>query len=320
MSNFKYSEFVTFIKGDGLAKQNRFYIDMAIPSLKGPYATLWSHPESLKTMLMLCKGVSIPGVNVTTTELRTTGEVTNVPYDRNFGSATFTFYVDKQMYVRMMFDDWISSIQDPQTRTFGWYKDFISEYAEVFVLPKSETGAVYKIILNELMPKSIGNLSLDQSNNDIMTVDVTFDYRYYTTEMIEYVPATNSSGNIDTYTYQTPPQRTLPSGVQDTYRYVNTDKNRLPGSGMGTQDPSKLVPVNPVKALYDGYGAIAQAYTGNFQKFQSTFASGEVIYNGISVPLNINQALATIREQGLGTVKNKMVNSVFKKSGLKIKF
>lgn len=321
---FNYSEFVTFVKGDGLARQNRFYIDMAVPSLKGQYSTLWSDMQSLKNMVMLCKSVNIPGVNVTTAEVRTTGEVTNVPYDRNFGSATFTFYVDRQMIVRMMFDDWIASIQDPDNRTFGWYKDFVSEYAEVFVLPKSETGAVYAIKLHELMPKSIGNLSLDQSSNDIMTVDVTFDYRNYTTRIIEYVPATTSSGNIDAFSYTTPSQNPLPVGVQDTYRYAPPNRNDIPGyrntTTNGQWDSSKMVPVNPVTALYNGYSSVAQAYSTDFTKFQQTFASGEVIYNGVSIPLNINQALATLREQTLGTVKNKMVNAVFKKSGVKIKY
>ena len=38
------------------------------------------------------------------------------------------------------------------------------------------------MVLHDAHPKTIGTLQLDNSDPGVMTFDVTFDYRYYTTK------------------------------------------------------------------------------------------------------------------------------------------
>lgn len=137
----------------------------------------------LFTVLLLCQSVSVPGVSISTQPVRTTGETVEAAYDRTFAAANATFYVDVDMRVRYFFDAWINSIQDPTTRIFSYPKDYKSPEIEIGVL-RLDDNPSYAITLFEAFPKSIGNLTLSGENNNLMTVDVTFDYKYYTTRML----------------------------------------------------------------------------------------------------------------------------------------
>ena len=179
---FTYSDFVSFVKTDGLSRQNRFYITISPFKNTGPSAALFGvgSGDAKRNLHMLCKSVNLPGVNVATSQVRYTGEVIEVPYDRTFGALTMTFYVDRQMIVRKFFEDWINSIQNTKTRSMGYYDEYVSKTVIITVVDKQD-NTTFDFILYDVHPKSIGNLSLDQGNNDVMTLDVEFDYHYYET-------------------------------------------------------------------------------------------------------------------------------------------
>jgi len=178
---FSYDEFKSMVQSEGFARTNRFFIQLSPPAIEGATAELLTGSgQNSRNLHMLCQSVSIPGVNVTTDEVRTTGEVINAPYDRNFGDATFTFYVDQKLYVRRYFDEWIENIQNPYTRMLKYHDEFAAPALTVVVLDMKNDHC-YMISLNEVFPKSIGVLSVGSENNNIMTLDVTFSYRNYIT-------------------------------------------------------------------------------------------------------------------------------------------
>lgn len=114
MARFSYQEFVSNIGDSGLAFQNRFEINI-------------SKPKGLNVQLndpvihMLCKSVSVPGINIATSQERLTGEAVEIPYDRNFAPAMMTFYTPNDFENKLFFDRWIDIIQDPKTRAVGYY-------------------------------------------------------------------------------------------------------------------------------------------------------------------------------------------------------
>lgn len=174
----EYSEFREFVKGNGLSRQNRYTVELALPvSLVNV-----SSSTTQRILPLLCRSVSVPGVNVATAPVRYTGEVIEAPYDRTFGDANIVFLVDRQMDLRYLFDNWIHIIQDPGKRTFGYYDDFIAPTISINILDKRETTINYTLTLFEAFPKTIGDLTVDQSNNEMMTLPVTFNYRYYLTK------------------------------------------------------------------------------------------------------------------------------------------
>lgn len=172
---FSYEEFKGRVRGKGLSKQNRFYMIISPPPSIGT--------TDLSTVLLLCQSVSVPGVSIASAPVRTTGETIEAAYDRTFGAASATFYVDADMKVRFFFDEWVNSIQNPTTRVFAYPKEYKSPEIEIGVL-RLDNNPSYIITLYDAFPKSIGNLSLSGENNNIMTLDVSFDYRYYTTKIM----------------------------------------------------------------------------------------------------------------------------------------
>ena len=176
---FSYDEFKAKIKSDGLAKQNRFFVTITLPSAIQANAPKYSG-TALRDIHLLCKSINIPGVNISTNPIRTTGEQYEVPYDRAFSSANFSFYVDRAMIVREFFDDWVNFTQNTQTRLLSWFDDYISPNIQIVIQDKM-SKATYLIVLYECLIKSIGAFSLDQGANDPMVLDVSIDYHYYAT-------------------------------------------------------------------------------------------------------------------------------------------
>lgn len=169
---FSYDQFKSQIAKEGLARQNRFEVLISPPAFL---------PVETNKISLYCQSVSIPGVSVSSDPVRIMGEVVEVPYDRAFTGATMVFYVDTRMDVRKYFDDWVNTIQDTDRRTFKYPNDYKSKEVTVSVLRLDNTP-VYNIKLFDVFPKSIGGLSLSNDTQGVMTLDVSFDYKYYKTE------------------------------------------------------------------------------------------------------------------------------------------
>lgn len=179
---FSYNQFKASIKSQGLARQNRFYIELTPPaSMAGsPLA------NSLRFVLMRCKSVSMPGVSVSTTSERIVGEAVEKPYDRTFSPATMTFYMDQNFLAREFFETWVNTIQSSDTRHVGWYDDIVSREINIKILDLND-NVKHEVVLYDAMPKSLGAFNLDNSDNGVMTFDVTFDYHYYKNKYAESI-------------------------------------------------------------------------------------------------------------------------------------
>ena len=194
MNNFSISDFIANVKSDGMAKQNRFWVKIgSIPRMYGEIGKLLSNGggrKELEKIHMFCKSVNLNGIQIASTPIRLTGETIDVPYGRNFSPLSMIFYVDRQLIVRQFFEDWVSSIVDPNTRELAYYSEYCVDI-EIYVLDKTESSSVYKVTLFDAHPKSIGNLMLDQENQQFMLLDVILDYRSYKTELVSFIPGQN---------------------------------------------------------------------------------------------------------------------------------
>ena len=170
---FKLNEFISNVKNRGVAVQNRFWIMMPQPTILD---------RENKEISMFCKSVSIPGVNIASSAERLTGEVSEIPYDRNFGAASMVFWNRADFDTRDYFERWVDGIQDPKTRILSYYNDFKSDI-QVNVLDKMDKLR-YRVTLHSAHPKSIGGLVLDNETPGVMSFDVQFDYRHYTMERV----------------------------------------------------------------------------------------------------------------------------------------
>jgi hypothetical protein len=184
MANLK--EFIASVKGEGLMRNNRFSVFFSIPS--GIQQSI-----DLRKVMLYCDSVTLPPVTVETAQAKTFGEFREMPYNRLFDNISMTFYVDNSMQVKLLFDEWINSIQDPTTRTFNYYKTYVTDL-NIDVFDVAE-GQRYQVVLYEAYPKAISAVQMDYSNKDVMKLQVSMNYKYWLSSSIASADAQSATGN-----------------------------------------------------------------------------------------------------------------------------
>lgn len=165
-------QFVSTVKQGALARTNRFAVQMATP--KGMTEVNLS---AFQNVLLFCDSAQLPGANFSTTQNRTFGEFREVPYEKLYDQVSMTFYVDNKMSVKEFFDDWQNVIYNPATRTFGYYKDYVTDLT--VLVQDINDNTCYAVTLFECYPKTISNIQLDAASKDVMKVTVGFQYKYW---------------------------------------------------------------------------------------------------------------------------------------------
>ena len=166
------SDFVSQI-GGGLARTNRFDVVITTPSSVDIEGLIPG-----QELAMLCEQVQLPGLTINTTPIRTYGEVRETPYEFNYEPINMSFYVDNKMGVKILFDKWIKSIQDPTSRTFTYYQDYICPQLDIYVQDTLDNDR-YMVRLFEAYPKSVGAVQMDYASKDIMKVTVQMMFKYW---------------------------------------------------------------------------------------------------------------------------------------------
>lgn len=179
--DFKLKDFIASVKLEGLARNSKFAVELTLPE---GLLNNFNISSKLRTILLFCDSAALPGINIATNANRTFGEVRETPYDRIFDTISLSFYVDNSMVVKSLFEEWSNLIQNKQSRTFSYYKDYITNI--VITTYDLKARPRYKVKLQEAYPKQIGSISLDYSNRDIMRINVGFMFKYY--ETIEVIP------------------------------------------------------------------------------------------------------------------------------------
>lgn len=186
MSNRTLQEFIGSVK-QGLARTSHFSVSFNAPACID--ANVF-HPELIQKVHLFCEQTQLPSLNVNTTPIRTWGETREMPYDRTFDPVNFTFYVDKDMKVKLFFDQWISSIQEYSTRHMNFYVDYVVDVdIEVYDI---EGNFTYKVSLIEAYPKTLSAVEMNYGGKEVMRVQVMFAYRYWETNQM--TPVSGSVG------------------------------------------------------------------------------------------------------------------------------
>jgi len=192
MAANRQKDFISEIKTKGIARTNRFTVDLTPPKALG---------EEVKRMLLFCEKANLPGINIATAQVRTYGELREMPYERLYDPIQLTFHVDRNMTVKSIFDNWMGYIVNPSDRTMGYYSNYVTPMT--IRVQDLEDKTTYLVQLYEAYPKSVSTISLDAgNNNDTMRLDVTFNYKYWVATPISTDPYTGlekSAGGLDRY-------------------------------------------------------------------------------------------------------------------------
>jgi len=250
--------FISQIKSGGLARTNRFTVQFELP----PTVRKSKGSNNLRKILLFCDSAQLPGINLSTTQSRIFGEFREMPYERLFDPVSLSFYVDSEMLVKVLLDDWINSIQDTYTRDFNYYKDYTTSM--VINVYDVANNLSYACVLDEAYPKVMSSVSLDYASREMMKLPITIQYRNW--RAVHY-------GSIKSPEESKFMSSNLPTAVaklrQDIYGFAK----------------NKIVP--------DSYFNNFEAYQGRLNDFNNSFQNGvlqvnnSLVDNGISSSLSI---------------------------------
>lgn len=172
------NDFIAQVKTVGMARTNRFNV-----VLTPPQALPRMGNTGLQQILLFCDQVQIPGLNLATIQNRTFGEFREVPYEKLFGDIQMSFYVDNNLAVKGLFDDWMGLIQNPNSRTFEYYDNYVTNMQ--IEVEDTANRLRHRTYVYEAYPKTIAPIQLDYASKDVMKMQVTMQYKYWKTEYFE---------------------------------------------------------------------------------------------------------------------------------------
>ena len=82
-------EFIAQLKTDGMARSNYFDVELALPFA---VARNSNTNFDMRKILLFCEAINLPSVNISTTQIRTFGELRETPYDKLFDTIQLSFY------------------------------------------------------------------------------------------------------------------------------------------------------------------------------------------------------------------------------------
>lgn len=167
----RLNDFIANIKTEGLMRNNRYEVIFNVPKSVKFYG-------DLRKVLLYCDNVTLPGVSISTAMARTYGEYREMPYEKLFQTINMGFYVDAKMEVKRLFDQWQAGIQDPVTRNMYYYDDYTTQ-VEIAVLDVNNNSR-YFVTLYDVYVKDISPIQMDYANKDVMKLNVTLNYKYWT--------------------------------------------------------------------------------------------------------------------------------------------
>ncbi len=209
MTDSNINNMMSSIIGNGVAFSNRYEVQFYLPSdFMGHEGSL----DNIRNLELRAESVTIPGRSLSTTPYRFYGPARNFPYEQLYsGEISISFIVSANLSERHFFEGWLNFISNPNNYKFNYYDKYISKMA--IVLLDRTNRMVFVSELEEVYPKSIGDISLGYDKNDeIIKQEVTFHFRKYTVQEGRAIQGVNDRGIIDPLriTKEPPPPPRVP--------------------------------------------------------------------------------------------------------------
>jgi len=187
----KISNFISQI-GQGV-KPNMFYVEIPFPTagngLKG--GTISADDQGLVNLL--CKSAALPASQLGVIEVPFRGRTVKIAGDRTFDTWTATFFNDKDMKIRGLFEQWLEAINTHDNNNAPLFTpsvDGSTGYAQLLKVKQLEknssteptTAAILReYSLHYAFPTNVSQIDLAYDSNDqIEEFTVEFQYSYWT--------------------------------------------------------------------------------------------------------------------------------------------
>jgi hypothetical protein len=174
MANFSLKQFQAQVRARGVAKPNRFEVEIPVPPLFARRGNLLD----IRNVNLFCESTGLPGQVIGVKQQRIYGPAYQRPITTDFGGEgiTMVFLIDQPMDIKAFFDTWLSIIIDPVTYNVHYQDDYA---VNVTIKQLNEKDAVsYAVVLQDCFPRSYNMLELNQgSTNSVHKLSVNFAYR-----------------------------------------------------------------------------------------------------------------------------------------------
>lgn len=173
-ASFSLNEFLSSVKTIGLARVNRFEVDIFRP------AVLANSTEEARLISLLCEVSNFPPLNLSVKPFKIFGPSYQRPITSEYGGdgISMTFHVDNDMTLKRFFDDWTESIVRREDFTVNYQSSYITNIKIRQI--NEQDDVTYEIELLEAFPRSITLMDLNHtSQNQTHRLNVIFAYRYW---------------------------------------------------------------------------------------------------------------------------------------------
>ena len=188
----KFEEFASTLNfNEGYAVTNRFEV------LVFPPALLASAPVDTKDISLRCKDVTLPGRNLNTlTDSNIYGPTREIVNGVTYAEdISMNFIASADLWERVFFEEWQQLAFNDATWDLGYYNDYIGEI-DIYILNRQNERR-FGIRLLEAFPKTIGGTGLNHDDqNSIITLGITFVFRYWQTLDINRNPYSSMGGGF----------------------------------------------------------------------------------------------------------------------------
>ena len=182
MATNNVSTFLSTI-GQGI-KPNMFSVDIQFPGNGDDEAGNFSSTDKNLTNI-LCKSAALPGSNLGVIEVPFRGRTVKIAGDRTFDTWSATFFADRDMEIRALFEDWANSINTHEANTAPRFlpNDTATGYmANLYVTQlekdKEEGGSAIRTYkLHHCFPTNVSQIDLAYDSNDQIS-EFTVEWQY----------------------------------------------------------------------------------------------------------------------------------------------
>jgi hypothetical protein len=162
IDNFKS----TIVSNKGFSRPHRFKVTITdIPGSSG----------GSKSLSILCESVSIPNINIGTSEYSLYRNKYKIPVDYSHDDVTISFYLTGNYLAKTTLDSWVNKIIDSSK----YLLSYDSEYKRDVTIEQLDEldKTIFKVKLIAAFPISVDAIDLSHQDEDsISKVSATFTY------------------------------------------------------------------------------------------------------------------------------------------------
>jgi len=158
---------------NGGYRPNQFQVMLTFPSI------IPGGPTAGQKTQFLAKSASLPASTVETIQTSYRGRQVKFAGERTFQPWTIDIYTDTDFSVRNAFESWVNTIARPNATGGAVQPSVYQTDISIIALDRND-GQSKTYIMRDAFPIEVGAIGLDwETNNQIATFQVTFDYNYF---------------------------------------------------------------------------------------------------------------------------------------------